>query len=468
MIKKLVGPVVAGLVLVPSAPAVASADTLHWRPCREIANEWPADDDRSECVMLTVPVDYAEPGGRTVELAVSRIKATGRRDGVILLNPGGPGASGLDMPRSMLQSKAAGIGVHHDLIGFSPRGVGLSAGKECPGDYTQPDPALSDKEKERFKAERDGRSQARCAADDPAFVRNLTTPNIARDMDRIRQALREKKIGYYGTSWGTALGAQYRTLFDQNVDKMLLDSVMAPDFDLTAIDRGQMTANENHFHEFAAWIARNDDVYHFGTTAPEITQALLDLRARPTIDRGRVDYILISLRADWPKSAAKLVKLRDGALLGPDDGDDGAPLKDWEFTRFQATAVQCNESTGTRDFETIWRNRLDLIAKLPVSGGHGKYDRRCVGWPFPATPWQFTRGISPLQLVGHSYEAVTPIAWAREMREQIGGALLTVEDDQHLSLSKIPCAARAVTFFDTGKTSGDSCPGDPIPPVVAP
>ncbi|SDY48574.1 TAP-like protein [Amycolatopsis xylanica] len=464
MIKKFLGLALSGLVLLPFAPGVASAETLRWRPCREIAPQWASDDDLSECVMVTVPVDYAEPDGRTFELAVSRIKATGRRDGVILLNPGGPGASGLDMPRSMLRSKAAGLGVHHDLIGFSPRGVGHG---ECPGDYTPPDPALSEKEKARFEAERDGRKQAECAAADPEFVRNLTTSNIARDMDRIRQALGEKKIGYYGTSWGTALGAHYRTLFDGNVDKMLLDSVMAPAFDLMAIDRGQMTANETHFHEFSAWLARNDDVYHFGTTAPDVTKALLDLRAKQTIDRTRLDYILISLRADWPKAAAKLVKLRDGIPLEPDDDDGGVPLKDWEFTRFQATAVQCNESTGSRDFDTIWRDRLDLIAKLPVSGSHGKYDRRCVGWPFPATPWRLTGGASPLQLVGHTYEAVTPIGWARDMRKQIGGALLTVEDDQHLSLSRIPCAEKALEFFDTGKTSNDSCPGIPTPPALA-
>lgn len=465
--KQLLSLFVACLVLSSLIPGIASAETLRWQPCREIAHRWPADDDQSECAMVVVPVDYAEPGGRTINLAVSRIKASVRRDGVVFLNPGGPGGSGMEEPKAILRSKAADIGKRHDLIGFAPRGVGYSGGVTCKDDPTQPDPSLSEKEKARFEAERDGRNHQRCIDKDPEFIRSLTTANIARDMDRIRIALGVDKISYYGVSWGTALGAQYRSLFDSHVGKMLLDSVMPPTLDLIEIDRGGLTARENTFAEFAAWLARHDDVYHFGATQQAVTKAVLELRARQAEHLDIFDGAITSRRHDWPASARTLTALRDGKPL-----DSASPKANlgfgWDadspgFSSFQQAAVMCNDSGGSRDFEEAWRARLQLIEELPISGRYGTEAVRCVGWPIPAKPWRFTSGSSPLQLVGHLYESVTPIGWARQMRAQVGGALLTVEDDVHGSLRSLPCAERAVDFFDTGRTTNDSCPGAPVP-----
>ncbi|WP_410574063.1 alpha/beta fold hydrolase [Amycolatopsis sp. cmx-4-61] len=104
-------------------------------------------------------------------------------------------------------------------------------------------------------AERAAEANRQCVDAHPAFFRSLTPPTIARDLDRIRVALGDDKIGYYGVSWGTALGAQYRSLFDDHVDKMLLGSVMPPDLSVTAMDDGEAIAGENTFHNFASWIA---------------------------------------------------------------------------------------------------------------------------------------------------------------------------------------------------------------------
>ncbi len=119
-----------------------------------------------------------------------------------------------------------------------------------------------------------------------------------------------------------------------------------------------------------------------------------------------------------------------------------------------------------RDFEAHWGNHLALSAELPVAGSHGSYDGYCAGWPLPATTWHFKPGKNPLQLVGHTYESVTPLPWAHNMRTHIGGSLLTIEDDRHGSLSILPCASKAVEFFDTGKISNTTCPGTPILPAA--
>ena len=468
----------AAVALLAGVPAVATAGGTTWQLCSRVARDWDPGDRRTECALVKVPLDYTDPGGRTIDIAVSRIRASGERTGAILLNPGGPGQSGMDMPRHIAESRAAGLGIHHDLIGFDPRGVDYSAGIECPADDSQPDPGASDKEKARFIAERDARANRGCAAADPALVRSLTTPTVARDMDRIRQALGEDKIGYYGVSWGTALGAQYRTLFDNRVDKMLLDSVMAPDLHLTAMDDGQANAGENTFHEFAAWIARYDSIYHFGPDQPAVAKALLDLRAEltahprtvggTTIDGSTVNGMLADPRREWAGLAAQLVVIRDGGVPAPPSRTAAAAPLGWDtepiwFSHFQQTALLCNESPSPRDFETVWRHRLDRMTRFPVAGGYGIYESLCTGWPYAAQPWRLGRGTSPLQLVGHLYEPVTPIGWAVAMQRRVGGALMTVEDDVHGSLSSLPCAEAAVAFFDTGRTSTSTCAGAPVP-----
>ena len=141
------------------------------------------DDQRSECTTVRVPLDHADPGGRQIDIAVSRLRATGDRTGAILVNPGGPGQQGVTMPRSLARSKAAGLNVHHDLVGFDPRGIGYSTAVPCQRDTTEPDPSLSPKERARFTAERDARRNRECFDRDPGLVRSMTTENVARDMD---------------------------------------------------------------------------------------------------------------------------------------------------------------------------------------------------------------------------------------------------------------------------------------------
>ncbi|MDT7800641.1 MAG: hypothetical protein QOI78_4074, partial [Actinomycetota bacterium] len=231
-------------------------------------------------------------------------------------------------------------------------------------------------------------------------------------------------------------------------------------------------AGENTFHDFASWIARYDAVYHFGTTEPDVAKALLDLRAELTapprgdVDGATVNGMLANPRRDWADLAKQLAAIRDGGVPDPDHtqqpslGWDGEPHA---FNHFQQTALLCNESPSPRDFETVWQHRLDRQQRFPVAGGYGFYEQLCVGWPLPARPWSFTAGTSPLQLVGHTYEPVTPIGWALAMQRRIGGTLMAVEDDVHGSLASLPCADAAVTFFDTGQTTSASCAGAPIP-----
>ncbi|MFC3455326.1 alpha/beta hydrolase [Amycolatopsis speibonae] len=156
-------------------------------------------------------------------------------------------------------------------------------------------------------------------------------------------------------------------------------------------------------------------------------------------------------RREWANAANALATLRD--LRFETRGRAGSRLRlgrgPERVQHLPADGDPLHASEGPRDFETIWQRRLDRVR---------------AGRPLPVQPWTFTPGTSPLQLVGHTCEPVTPIDWAVARHERIGGSLLTVEDDHHGSLSSLLCASKAVEFFSTGKAGDGSCAGAPIPP----
>jgi hypothetical protein len=195
---------------------------------------------------------------------------------------------------------------------------------------------------------------------------------------------------------------------------------------------------------------------------------VLALRAEAK-DRDQFDALLTGGRATWPESARQLVAARSGAPLSAPAPKQAAGFG-WDdpnqlVTTDQQDALLCNESASSRDFETNWRNRVALSRQFPDAGMHGKFDGRGVGWPLQPVKWQCAKGKSQLQLVAHAYETTTPYQWAWDMRARIGGSVLTVLNDEHASLADLPCAVKAVEFFDTGKTSNSVCPGNPIPPA---
>ncbi|GGZ24778.1 alpha/beta hydrolase [Streptomyces olivaceoviridis] len=474
-----------------TAPAAASTEhsSLPWKPCRTLIHAWDPEDGRTECATVTVPLDYAHPQGRKIHLMVSRIKATSpkKRRGVLVINPGGPGNPGLDMPAILGKTSLAGIGVDHDLIGFDPRGVGFSEGKVCDPsaqDGPDPDPKATPAEQFRQGYQKTARYNARCAAYDPAFITGLSTNVVAMDLDRIRTALGEKKISFYGISWGTALGAVYRSRYDDHVDRMLLDSVMPPVFSMKAMNDGPVHAAESNFSRFARWTAARDSRFHAGRTPKAVTDTVVKLARQldkhpPTVhlpdgrtvayDGGRLRRIMTYQRGRWPAMAASIAALRDGAtppLSGEEDDAQGvrnsAGLRDSPTGGLlMQISVLCNDQGPDPDEPTMWQQEQQNLKSSPLFSWMAGYEHWCAGWPLTAQPWHLKRGASALQLVGHHYETVTPHRWAQGMQRRIGGALLTVEDGVHGSLNQIPCGSKAVEFFTTGRPTNGSCPGVP-------
>ncbi|YCK39863.1 alpha/beta fold hydrolase [Actinomadura sp. ATCC 39365] len=477
------------LIGLASFGAVGAADAhtdeapLTWRECAKTAKDWPVEHDtRTECSMLTVPLDYANPQGRKIKIAVSRVKAAdpNRRRGVLVISPGGPGISNIDAPATYATSKLGPLAVDHDLIGFDPRGVGYSEKIKCDAEDErggQESPSTtSPKEEARAGFAETAAYNKRCAAKDPAFVQQLTTTNIARDVDSIRAALGESKINFYGVSYGTAVGVNYRSLFDDRVNAMWVDSVMPPVIDLAAMDATMDALYEKRFDAFVPWLARHDGEYHFGTTDAKVRETIFalrdELRREPrevdentVLDGEWVRTMLGGGPSGWISSARDLATVREGgvplsARPAPESakvfGFDENPLG---LNLIQYQAIFCNEGVGGRDFEQMWAAAQARRAAFPATGGYFERSGWCGEWPWPARPWKPVRGTSPLQLSGHIGEDVTPYAWTVDTWKAVGGTLLTVQDDAHASLRRLPCAAKVIDFFRTGRTTAGTCPG---------
>jgi pimeloyl-ACP methyl ester carboxylesterase len=217
-----------------------------------------------ECATVEVPLDYGDPDGAGIEIMVSRLASTDpdRRRGVLLLNPGGPGGSGLAMPAELVSfGLPAGVLDGYDLIGMDPRGVGHSSPVSCGFTvddgywggiaFYAVDDAAVDAQAVVAEAIAD-----QCAENDTGgLLPHLSTVNTARDMDRVRAALGEEKISYFGHSYGSALGAAYTALFPERSDRIVLDSSTDPSRTQYELFQQSGPAAEAGLDEWAAWAA---------------------------------------------------------------------------------------------------------------------------------------------------------------------------------------------------------------------
>ncbi|MFE0019762.1 alpha/beta fold hydrolase [Amycolatopsis sp. NPDC059021] len=479
-----------------TVPAEAAQASPTWMPCTQLASSWPKTAGTSaECTTVTVPVDYARPDGRSLQLAVDRIPASdpAHRRGVLMLNPGGPGGTGMSMPELIRTSKLGELGKYYDLVSFDPRGTGFSGQVDCQGLGGEPRPQPGQSEKDYLATWITWHSDiyGGCAAKDPEFAAHLGVETIARDLDRVREALGERKIDYFGISWGTGLGAAYRSLFDDHVGRMAIDSVLPPNMDLDHFEADETKARNDNLLRFAGWMAERDAVLHLGTTGDQVYATELALSAelkahpRTVVVNGQtlelndtwVQNMASSLSPDWGYGASALAAVQAGknpparqpkaATTAGFGWDEKRP---YTLNRFVQHGINCADTTGTRDLDQVWQEFSALRKQYPMSNADVPvYAGSCVQWPYAGKNFDYRPGRSDLQIIGHRYESVTPYAGAWEMRQRIGGSVLTVQDDVHGSLAGLPCASKVVRFFETGVPANDSCDGAPIPePVPVP
>jgi pimeloyl-ACP methyl ester carboxylesterase len=292
--------VVLAVLLVAGMASPSAANALEWGPCPPIDGI----DPRQECTSVTVPLDYSAPKGERIEIAVSRIPAESpqRRRGVLVYNPGGPGESGIYGPTTLAATLPAEVRDRYDLIGFDPRGINFSAPVSCnlaPEDldvvrfipYPAPDGDISQ------NVSYSRRAAAGCASSATAdHLPHITTANTARDMNRIRAALGERRISYLGYSYGTYLGSVYAELFPSRTDRFVLDSVVHPRRIWRSTFAAWGPAAEVAFPGFARFAAERNDTYGLGATPSEVREKFFELLAEVEAEPFVLDGFVIDHR----------------------------------------------------------------------------------------------------------------------------------------------------------------------------
>lgn len=502
--------------VVSASPAAADAGTasrpaVSWRTCPYYSDDvlrylgvpdngipaYRAILNRMECGTVRVPLDYRRPAGQKITVALTRLRAVDQahRLGALAVNPGGPGGSGYLIPVKALtiNSVDARLNQRYDLIGFDPRGVGYSTTFDCP--QNSPSAPVGPLTRAQAKAIFDAGAarNASCGHAAPAFLRSLTTANVARDMDRIRAALGERRLNYLGVSWGTWLGEVYHTQFAAHVGRMFLDSVVSPYFPLgsDSFNAQRADAAERDYHRMAAWIAQHNDAYGFGTTAAQVTAAVMAMRARydaqpktfTDLDRP-IDGTLIATAAhnnsqSWPLAAEALKELRDPSagpaappavkqLFGAAPQQTPPPGAPPQSNPTMGNATRCNEDPSRSDFTRAWHDYQAMLTRDPVTGRANPFNAGCAGWPLPVQQYRVHRTPASVVLSGHLYETNTVYQWTPQAQAAIGGTVFTVRDDVHISVVQVPaCAAQALSYLNTGRI-GPGCAGSPIPDGTSP
>ncbi|MFF5105949.1 alpha/beta hydrolase [Streptomyces sp. NPDC000134] len=413
------------------------------------------------CGTVTVPLDYAHPGGERIELTVGRVRATGgdpggsgrkaARQGALVHLPGGPGASGLYVPLLGLLPEWKRLGAAYDLVGYAPRGVAPNAPLSCqdPEAFVKgprPAPERPSAAVRRERAAEAGAYARGCAARTGDALRHYHSLDNARDLEVVRAALGERRLTFLGASYGTYVGALYAEMFPGRVRRMVFDSVVNPDPEdigyRNALARA--AAFEGRWTDLKRWIAAHDEVYGLGGTVRRVQRAYRRASARLGAEPaggtvGPAQLRAAFLRAGyyddlWPHRTRAL-----SAYLGGDPGplvEQAGPHPEAAVEAENAsavrTAVECNDGPWPAGLRIWDRDGTRLARRAPFAAWDTVWTYLpCAFWRAPRQRPLDVRTapgeLAPTLILAGERDAVTPYAGARELRRRLAGSVLVTE-----------------------------------------
>jgi pimeloyl-ACP methyl ester carboxylesterase len=434
-----------------AAPAASATASIAWGPCSDSSLK----QVHAQCGLLKVPLDYSDPNGPKISLAVSRIKHTSpasRYQGVILTNPGGPGGSGLSLNAFLVQAlrqeklaNGAAAAADYDWIGFDPRGVGSSVpALSCqPGyfSYDRPNYVPNSAAIVQTWLSRSLAYATACAKKNGSLLDNMTTIDAARDMDSIRAALGQKQITYYGFSYGTYLGQVYSTLFPSHVRRMILDSNVDPRKVWYAANLDQDLAFNRNIDIWFAWIAKYNNVYHLGATEKAVQDLfyseeahLLKHPAGGVI--GPDEWVDTFLEAGYYEQTwlqlgsafAGFVHKGDWKTIKTLYDNTDTPGNDNGYAVYNA--VQCTDAQWPLSWEKWDRDNSAVYKKAPFeTWANAWFNAPCLYWPArPNQPLQINgTHVSSALLIDETLDAATPFTGSLEVRKLYPHAVLLAE-----------------------------------------
>lgn len=444
-----------------------------------------AEDPSLECGNLTLPVDYDKPFGEKFHMAVVRARATNphRRIGALLINPGGPGLSGVDFLLAAVNLPTlVRLRERFDIVSFDPRGVGRSRAVRCEFESANFPADPSDESLAAFFDDSGRRFARACLEQNGNFIKTLGANNVARDMDALRQALGEEQISYVGISYGTVLGAVYSSLFPQHVRAMALDGNVAPEFQdyFVEIWSEFSTGFELAFQRLDQ-LCRRDPACRLQTpgAVAAFDEVAARLKAAPVVspegvvlganEMARIISALLSGEATWPLIIDALADARaeDYSILFlilsfiPPSNDATFPIlcNDYGTRRPAAEYLPVDEAVGA--LHPRFFGRFFVASRAA----------RCAAWPKAEPPLirnVKNRVSTPILLVGNDFDPNAPLAGTRRLAHALGmdQTIIRYQGGGHTVIGENACIDDAVVayFFNlTVPAEGFSCPAQSIP-----
>jgi pimeloyl-ACP methyl ester carboxylesterase len=439
---------------------------------------WAACGGQFQCAEITVPVDWAVPSGTTIQLALKRLRASGTRIGSLLINPGGPGVSGVDFVDQAAELFGRSVRDAFDVVGWDPRGVGKSAPVDCytvaqVDAYVAADASPDTPEEVNALVASSKELGTTCQRKVGPLLGHVDTLSTVKDMDVIRAVLGDARLSYYGASYGTFLGAWYAQEFPWRVGRLVLDGAVDPSLTTHQYAVGQA---KGFYEALRAFVANceskgtdcplrgsvDDGIQQLGSL---ITQA--DQHPLRTNDKGgrRLTESLFQVGVAmamyldqlWPTLVTGLQEAVQGdgsTLLSLADAyyerDDP---KAYTQTLAANAAIYCLDHPDTDTPQQAAALAADLESKYPPEGGAmGWGVIGCAEWPIASvmTPQRLTApGAAPILVVGTTGDPATPYEWAKSLASQLSsGRLLTWEGSGHTAYGQgSECVTKVVESY---------------------
>lgn len=419
---------------------------------------WEDCSDGFECADIVVPVDYADPAGPSFTLPMIRRTAedADNRIGSLLVNPGGPGVSGVDFVRNAYRLYSEDVRERFDIVGWDPRGVAGSVPSiDCVDDldeFVSGDPSPETLEEAAAQDDAARAFADACAANHGELLAHLTTENTARDMDAMRVALGDEKLTYFGYSYGTFLGAIYADLFPDRIRALVLDAALDPSITAQQDAKNQVVGFEDALSRFLADCAADDGCafYSGGDPGAAYDALMASLEETPIDGDGSIDVgvgiaelgVISALYSEfkWPSLAEALALAEEG------DGSALLDLSDFVTGRIgpgeysdeleQRIAINCVDGQRlTRDERASLGQELAVLAPRFGEPGVAPSGDPCEFWAAPSLrePKRITSpGSPPILVVGTTGDPATPYQQAVSLAEQLSqGVLLTLNGEGH-------------------------------------